>query len=193
MGEHKHDQEPCTAPATKPNHDNMHSAAAANCSIDRVLNKPKGERAAPFTLDQSSLSFAAAVGHPSVYLAVRVSNTSHTPLRVDATIEAAEGANNFELETSGDFVQAHTDDGIESARDFSVRFSPKAAGRHEAVLVLRSDVGGEQRVRLVGTAFAAVGKLEAGAEPQSPLPEHSPDARAKDEPRAALDGLATLG
>ena len=192
MGDRKHQDDACYTHAPRAQQSD-HSAALTDCSADHVLGKPAVDSAHNlFTVDQRSLSFATAVGHQTVFLDLRVANRSQVALVVKAHIEGPAAAD-FDLQQADDIVQPHSDEGLDNGKDFSVRYTPKSAGHHEATLVLTSDGGGEERVQLAGTAVVSHAPAEAAGQiSEVTLPEHSSRAHGQDERGVALERLSVL-
>lgn len=198
MGEHTHKEDRAdVTPA--PHRKQEKSGDNAKCNVDRTLERRAAlDPSVPITVDRERLSFASVVGRPTTSLAITVSNRGHVPLLAESRIEACGGESQFELVVDSDFIQPHTDDGRETSKELSVRYSPKRAGTHAAIWVITTDKGGEQRVELHGTASV----LEQAKTEQTlgtPIPELAPEdklasAREKrGELAAALDSLSHLG
>lgn len=198
MGERTEKTEQCNK--ADPEHPMTSAVATAACSIEDTLKR----RAAgppvspvPFVVDKDRLDFAGVVGRSSIGLSVTATNRERIKLVIDGRIE---GGSEFEIEpaTKFDIVNPQEDGG---SMEVVVRYVPKSAGEHRAVLVISSDSGGEKRVQLHGTASALPESHNPAVSdgPLEGIPE-LPDTKNPASPReqrhdlaSAIDSLSSLG
>jgi hypothetical protein len=172
---------------------------SAVCTVDDTLKRRAKPVVSPvpFVVDKDRLDFAGVVGRSSIGLTVAATNRERFKLIVDARIEG-DAAFEIEPKTKTNFVDPQDDGG---ATEVVVRYVPKSAGEHRAVLVVSSDPGGEQRVQLHGSASVLPAEKERGQVDENlegvpTLPDVKKAVPSADHRRdlpAAMDALSRLG